>query len=86
MNARVLNYTAFVVLMASTALGYQFLWGLLFLYWTIPSFASGHAFLLSDVMRDEDQMLFWAVQIAWIVLGVLLVASDIYPQLHWGPS
>jgi len=81
MNPRALNYVTFVVLMISTVLGYQFLWGLLFLYWTIPNFYSGHAFLLSDVTRDEDSILFWAVQISWIVLGGLLVVMDLYPVL-----
>ncbi len=81
MNSRVLNYVTFFVLMASTVLGYQFLWGLLFLYWTIPNFFSGHAFLLSDVTRDDDPILFWAVQIAWVVLGAMLVALDLYPLI-----
>jgi len=81
MNPRVLNYIAFVVLMISTVMGFQFLWGLLFLYWTIPNFYSGHAFLLSDVTRDDDPVLFWAVQFAWVVLGLLLVVIDFFPQL-----
>jgi len=80
MNKRVLNYVTFVVLMMSTAMGYQFLWGLLFLYWAIPNFYSGHAFLLTDVTRDTDPILFWAVQVAWVVFGVLLVVSDLFPQ------
>lgn len=80
-NPRVLNYVTFAVLMISTVLGYQFFWGLLFLYWTIPNFYSGHAFLLSDVTRDEEPNLFWAVQIAWIVLGGSLVVVDLYPLL-----
>ncbi len=84
MNARTLNYITFVALMASTAFGYQFLWGLLFLYWTIPNFYSGHAFLLSDVTRDEDPILFWAVQIAWVVLGALLVVIDFFPHTLGG--
>lgn len=84
MTSRILNYFTFVVLMLSTALGYQFIWGFLFLYWTIPNFYSGHAFLLSDVTRDEDPILFWAVQIAWIVLGSLLLVTDFFPQAGLG--
>ena len=79
MNTRALNYITFVALMVTTAMGFQFLWGLLFLYWTIPNFYSGHAFLLSDVTRDDDPILFWAVQIAWVVLGALLVLLDAFP-------
>lgn len=81
LNRRVLNYVTFIVLMISTVLGYQFLWGLLFLYWTVPAYYSGRAFLLSDVARDEDPILFWAVQSAWFVLGGLLVVIDLYPIL-----
>jgi len=80
MNSRAINYTAFFVLMVSTVLGYQFLWGLLFLYWTIPNFHSGEAFLLSKVTRSDDPVLFWVVQIAWVVLGVMLILSDFFPQ------
>ena len=77
-QARALNYATFAALMVSTALGYQSLWGLLFLYWTIPNFYSGHAFLLSDVTREDDSILFWLIQIAWVVLGLLLVALDFF--------
>ena len=75
-QARTLNYIAFAALMIATAFGYQSLWGLLFLYWTIPNFYSGHAFLLSDVTREDDPILFWLIQIAWVVLGLMLVAFD----------
>ncbi|MEP1199056.1 hypothetical protein [Tateyamaria sp.] len=78
-QARLLNYATFAALMIATALGYQSLWGLLFLYWTIPNFYSGHAFLLSDVTRDDDPILFWLIQIAWVVLGLMLVALDFIP-------
>ncbi|MCF6433511.1 hypothetical protein [Leisingera sp. MMG026] len=80
-RSRLLNYATFVILMISTALGFQALWGLMFLYWTIPNFYSGHAFLLSDVTRDEDPILFWLIQIAWVVLGLLLVILDFLPQI-----
>lgn len=78
-QARLLNYATFAALMAATALGYQSLWGLLFLYWTIPNFYSGHAYLLSDVIRDGDPVLLWLIQIAWVVLGLMLVALDFFP-------
>lgn len=77
---RWLNYVTFAALMISTALGYQSLWGLLFLYWTIPNFYTGSAFLLSEITRDEDPILFWLIQIAWVVLGLMLVALDFLPQ------
>ncbi|MCR9136774.1 MAG: hypothetical protein NXI27_12305 [Alphaproteobacteria bacterium] len=80
MELRVLNYITFVALLLTTALGYWFLWGLILIYWTIPGFYSGRTTLLTDVTREDDQVLYWAVQIAWIAFGALLVVSDIYPD------
>ena len=80
-HSRVLNYITFLLLMLTTALGYQSLWGLMFIYWTIPNFYSGHAFLLSDVTHEEDPILFWLVQIAWVLLGALLVVLDFFPHV-----
>lgn len=76
---RILNYITFAALMAATALGLQSLWGLLFLYWTVPNFYSGHAFLLSDITRRDDPLLFWLIQIAWVVLGLMMIAADALP-------
>jgi len=78
-QARFLNYAAFSVLMISTALGFNTLWGILFICWTIPNFFSGHAVLLSDVTRDDDPLLFWLIQIAWLVLGLMMIAADFFP-------
>ena len=66
--------------MVTTVLGYQALWGLLFMFWTIPNFYSGHALLLTDVTRDEDPILFWLIQLAWVALGLSMIAIDFLPQ------
>jgi hypothetical protein len=80
-RARLLNYITFVALMVATVSGYQSLWGLLFIYLTFYNFYTGHAFLLSDVTRDEDPILFWLVQIAWVVLGLFMLLSDFSASL-----
>lgn len=77
---RQLNYITFAALMVTTVLGYQSLWGLLFMFWTIPNFHSGHALLLTDVTRDEDPILFWLIQLAWIALGLSMIAIDFLPS------
>ncbi|WP_425045075.1 hypothetical protein [Primorskyibacter sp. S87] len=76
---RVLNYLAFAMLMVTTFLGYQSLWGLLFLYWTIQSYQTGYAFLLSDVARVDDPILYWLILMAWTIFGILLVMADFLP-------
>ena len=78
---RLINYAAFVALMVATGLGIGLLWGLLFLFWTILNFRSRRAFLIFEVSRDEDPFLFWLIQLAWAVLGVVMVLTDIQPAL-----
>ncbi|MDP5218468.1 hypothetical protein Q5Y75_14650 [Ruegeria sp. 2205SS24-7] len=78
-QASALNYAAFAALMTATALGYQSLWGLLFIYWTVQNYLTGHAFLLSEVTLEEDPALYWLIQIAWFVFAILLVMADILP-------
>lgn len=80
---RVLNYVAFAALMATTAIGLWTLWGVLFLYWTVLSLRSGLAFLLTDITREADPILFWLIQIAWLVLGLLMIAADFFLQIMY---
>lgn len=75
-NSRILNYVTFAILMISTALGYQLFWGILFLFWTILSFRSGNTLLLTYVTRKADSFLFWVIQIAWVTLGLIMIAGD----------
>lgn len=74
------QYIAFFVLMASALLEIQALWGLLFLFWTIQSFNTGHAFLLGPVSRQAEPLLFWLVQVAWLVFGILMIVGDFAPE------
>ena len=80
-SQRLVNYAAFVALMVSTGLGVGFLWGLLFLFWTVWSIRSRRTILVFDVSRDEDPFLFWLIQAAWAALGVIMILSDFYPAL-----
>lgn len=79
---QIINYATFAVLMVSTFLGISTIWGLLFLYWVIPNFYSGHAFLISDIARDDDPVLFWLIQVTWVVFGIVLLVSDFVPALQ----
>lgn len=78
---RLFNYILFAALMVSTYFGFQFLWGALFVFWTIQSLRSGSAFLLSSVNRAQDPVLFWMVQITWLVLGLMMLTADFFPAV-----
>lgn len=78
-QTRVLNYVAFAALFASLFIGWQWPWGLLFIYWAVPSWMAGEAHLLGPVYREQDPVLFWAIVTLWGLLGILMVLADIAP-------
>lgn len=75
----IINLAAFLALMAATWFGLSTPWGLLFIYWTIPNFRAGRALLVFDVERKETPVLFWLVQLAWVVLGISMILIDFLP-------
>ena len=75
-----INLAVFVVLMAATWFRLWSPWGLLFIYWIIPNFYSGRAFLVFEVSRDEAPLLFWLVQLTWLALGIAMILMDFLPS------
>ena len=60
-------------LLAATALGWYWVWGVLFLYWAVAGIVSGEAFVVQTVRRDEHRVLFSLISLSWLVLAGLMV-------------
>ncbi|WP_170328660.1 hypothetical protein [Ruegeria arenilitoris] len=79
-HARTANYIALPILLAATALGLYWVWGLLFVWWVVPTILNGQAFLVFEINRTEDPILFWAIVGLWAVLGLMMIAASLFPQ------
>ncbi len=77
---RLINYVALPVLLVATFLQIYWLWGLLFLWWVVPSVMAGRTALVFDVERDSDPVLFWIVVILWGLFGAMMVVASLFPQ------
>lgn len=66
-----------VVLLGATVVNWYWVWGLLFLYWTVVSVGSGQVFVVQTVRRDENPYLFWAVNVLWLILAILVIVTDL---------
>ena len=75
--------TVFVLIALFVALymNWSWPWGLLFIYWAVPSYLNGEAFLVGPISLKENPILFWIITILWIVLGVIMILSDVAPAL-----
>lgn len=72
---------AMIVLLGATALGWYWIWGIFFLVWSVQGIASGQAFVLQMVHRDENPVLFWVISLSWLALAVMTIVNDIFPQI-----
>lgn len=81
MNNRIVHYVVFVLLLASTLIGWNWLWGLLFIFWTIPAYFSGRVFFIDMVERQKEPVFYWAILLTWLLLGVMMVLGDV-PMLQ----
>ncbi|WP_135080158.1 hypothetical protein [Terasakiella sp. SH-1] len=66
-----------VIVFIATAFNLYWLWGVLFLLWVIPDLRSGVTHFLETVKRSENPVLFWLIQITWIVLAAYLIWYDL---------
>ena len=70
---------ALPTLTLSALAGIYSLWGLLFIYWGANAIRDGETYLVEDISRYENPVLFWSIIILWIGFGALYVGLDILP-------
>ena len=72
-----LTIFAIVVLAISTALGWMWVWGILYLYWAVMGAVSGSAFVIEDISVSESPILFWLINTMWAAAGIWTITISI---------
>lgn len=73
------NLLALIVIYIAVLMGWQWVWGILFLMWTLPALYSGQIHLVSPVSKKDQPLLFWLIIATWIGLSLYLVVVDLLP-------
>ena len=76
-----LTVCVFVALLIATYYDWYWPWGLLFMYWAVPSLMTGEAFLIERVTRAQNPILFWLITGMWVGFGVWTVYEDLLWRL-----
>ncbi|KIC41897.1 hypothetical protein RA27_00300 [Ruegeria sp. ANG-R] len=79
-RARTANYIALPILLTAAVFGFYWVWGLLFIWWIIPTILNGQAFLVFEINRDDDPLLYWAIVCLWALSGLMMIAASLFPQ------
>ena len=76
---RWINIVVLAVLLIAIWMDWLWIWGILFIYWAVPSLLTGETHLVGSVPREEQPVIFWLVTALWIGLGVLAILWDLAP-------
>ncbi|WP_170771751.1 hypothetical protein [Ruegeria lacuscaerulensis] len=79
-HARTANYIALPILLIATVLELYWVWGLLFVWWIVPTVLNRQAFLVFEINRDDDPLLYWAIVCLWALSGLMMIAASLFPQ------
>lgn len=72
-----LNWVALSCLILATILQHYWLWGTLFIYWSIYALRTGSIFLISTIHRGTNPALYWSICIFWLLFGVWYLTFDL---------
>ena len=72
---------ALAIVYAAVVFGWSWVWGLLFIMWTIPALYSGQTQLVEPITRDENPISYWLIIITWIGLSIFMIVGDLLPLL-----
>ena len=52
---------------------YQWIWGVLFLYWVVPDLVSGVTHFIERIERVNNPILYWIIVLTWLVMSIYIL-------------
>jgi hypothetical protein len=76
---------ALIIVIVATLAQWNWLWGVLLLFWAFLDIKRGQSFFIEGIDKHEDPILFWTIVALWITLGVgtLLVSLPLHVYLNF---
>ncbi len=62
---------------------WNWVWGIFFLVWVVPSILSGSVYIIEPVDRSEHKVLYWIIVGTWVWMSVYVILSSFIPWLQW---
>lgn len=68
---------ALVVLGVASYYEWYWVWGILFVFWAVTSIQGGQAFIVENISRRQNPVLFWLITVMWGGFGAWYVWADL---------
>ncbi len=78
-----LAISGLLLVVVAIAMDWPVLFGVLYLTWAFQDIKSGYAFILEDVGRDENPVLYWLTVSIWLLSGLYVLAEPLIYKLYY---
>ncbi|MGI9353838.1 MAG: hypothetical protein ACR2PF_01535 [Rhizobiaceae bacterium] len=65
-----LSWVVLAVLITATVFSHYWVWGVLFIFWSVQSWVTGSVFLIASIERRSDPVLYFTITAMWFFFGV----------------
>ena len=76
-NIKWFTMVALVVLAVASYYEWYWVWGVLFVFWAATSIQGGQAFIVENIGRRQNPVLFWLITAMWGGFGAWYVWADL---------
>lgn len=82
-NIKWKTISGLVIIAVATASGWDWIWGLLFLFWLSLDLKNGVAYFLEPVPRSTNPILFWIIIATWFAFAVVTIGGYFRPDIFY---
>lgn len=61
---------ALILMYCSIFMNWEWMWGILFLFWVIPDLFSGETYFVEPIFKKVHPNLYWVIVISWILMAL----------------
>ncbi|MEM7214120.1 MAG: hypothetical protein AAF423_01155 [Pseudomonadota bacterium] len=81
MNFKPFTVASLILALIAIAMGWYWPWGILLLKWIWDSFSSGETYFVEKLNREENAVLFWVINLMWLIFAIAAFAYEFRPDL-----
>lgn len=60
---------ALILIYIAIFMNWEWMWGILFLYWVVPDMFSGTTYFVEPIHKKENVNLYWIIIISWLLMA-----------------
>lgn len=66
---------ALILMYIAIIMGWEWAWGILFLYWVIPDLFTKVTYFVEPIYKKDNPNLYWIIVISWIFMALYSLSS-----------